>query len=571
MRGSRLLLPLLILPLLLVFAAGCKDGDMGPQGQAGDKGPKGSDGPPGDADTGIAVEACGGCHGPGGVVPVTSITDTGDAHYVDTDSLGPLTASGYRQLAVRVTAVDVTGSSVVIDFTVTDELGGTVDDIFASDGRFTIARLAAGAGTGDSNFWDSLITRNATGSPGTPGAGNQVTQANSERFTTNSGVFVYLGAGSYRYTSNFDPSSVPVVSGSTHRVAIQLSAGDLPAGNGWCDFDANLAVANDCTSTVSNTRDIVKTVTCNGCHGVTSDTKLAVHGGGRTDVEYCVTCHNPGSTDPDSANTVDMKVMIHKIHYGANLAKQPYIIYGFGGSQHDYSHVQFTKDIDDCTVCHTGGGVDETNWAMVPTREACGSCHDHVNFDTGANHGQGGVQQTNTLCAFCHPAGGEETVTLRPVATVHRGMARADEGGLYAGGGNGFAIENLTPGPGANDLTIDYSVTKQGVGKMDLATALEWTAGGGASRLAITVGWDTFDYTNEGNRLDTGITAEHRRARRGGGRAGQHGRYLHGRCLAGVLGFEHGDRVDGGPPRSRSRRGWHVRRPHPCQERVRTL
>ena len=33
---------------------------------------------------------------------------------------------------------------------------------------------------------------------------------------------------------------------------------------------------------------------------------------------------------------------------------------------------------------------------------------------------------------------------------------------------------------------------------MDLATASEWTAPFGASRLAITVGWDTADYTNEG-------------------------------------------------------------------------
>jgi OmcA/MtrC family decaheme c-type cytochrome len=80
---------------------------------------------------------------------------------------------------------------------------------------------------------------------------------------------------------------------------------------------------------------------------------------------------------------------------------------------------------------------------------------------------------------------------------VHQGVARATEGDMYAGA-NGFAIEGFTPGPGSNDVTIDYSVSKQGVGMMDLATAPEWTAGGGASRLAITVGWDTFDYTNEG-------------------------------------------------------------------------
>jgi OmcA/MtrC family decaheme c-type cytochrome len=480
---------------VLALAAGCgEDGTQGEQGEQGEQGPPGPQGPPGDIDNGTSVEACIGCHGPDGAVPVVSITDPDDAHYVDTDPLGPATLSGYRQLSVAISSVDVTGSSVIIDFTVTDELGGTVTDIFAGDGRFTIARLMPGAIPQDSNLYDSLIFRLSTGAPGTPGDGNQATQADSERFTTSGGLFQYLGAGEYRYTSNFDPSSAPVVSGATYRVAIQLSAGDLPAGNGWCDFDANLVLANDCSSPVSNTRDIVQTATCNGCHGVTSDTKLALHGGGRTDVEYCVTCHNPGSTDPDSGNTVDFKVMIHKIHYGSNLTNLPYIIYGFRGSQHDYSNVQYTKDIDDCTNCHTDGGLDETNWATVPTREACGSCHDDVDFDTGENHGSGGIQADNSLCTLCHPADSG----FKPVSVVHQGVARAAEGDLYAGGGNGFTIENVTPGPGSNDVTIDYSITKQGVGLMDLASAPEWTAGGGASRLAITVGWDTSDYTNEG-------------------------------------------------------------------------
>jgi OmcA/MtrC family decaheme c-type cytochrome len=135
---------------------------------------------------------------------------------------------------------------------------------------------------------------------------------------------------------------------------------------------------------------------------------------------------------------------------------------------------------------------------MVPNRDACGSCHDDVNFDTGANHGPGNVggsQPTNQFCAGCHPS---DAPGLAPVMVVHRGVARATEGALYAGGSNGFAIEDLTLGPASDEVTIDFSVTKQGVGAMDLATAPEWTAGGGASRLAITVGWNTFDYTNEG-------------------------------------------------------------------------
>lgn len=155
--------------------------------------------------------------------------------------------------------------------------------------------------------------------------------------------------------------------GDLMRVAIQISAGDLPAGNGWCDFQASLVSANDCVS-IPKLRDIVQTATCNGCHGVTSEVKLALHGGGRTDIEYCVTCHTPGTIDANSDNVLDMKQFIHKIHTGSDLSA-PYQIWGFRNSLHDYSNVAFTKDIDDCTNCHSGGGIEESNWSTVPTIE----------------------------------------------------------------------------------------------------------------------------------------------------------------------------------------------------------
>ncbi|MBW2500026.1 MAG: OmcA/MtrC family decaheme c-type cytochrome [Deltaproteobacteria bacterium] len=403
-----------------------------------------------------SVETCESCHATGRSVPVGDIGLPEDAHFVDSDPDGPLTASGFRRLDATLTLVDVRGSSVVIEFEVEDETGAGVGKLFASDGRFAIARLQEGV-DGDPSEWVNL------GSPST------------ERFT--SGLFENLGGGAYRYTSVFDPTGA-ILDRDTLRVAIQLSASDLPAENAWCDFDADLVSANDCDSRTLLTRDIVQTADCNVCHGPTSDTKLSFHGGGRTDVEYCVTCHNP------SGNT-DMTLLVHKIHAGAELSN------GFRG----YSDVQFTKDLDDCAVCHTGGGVDEDNWKEVPSRDACGSCHDDVNFDTGQNHGAGGVQTTNRLCAGCHPAEGTLAPVRLPVATVHLGEARSIEAAAYRGPGSGYAIESVDYSSSTGEIGVIYSVGRNG-SRMDLEAAPEWAMGGS---LRLLAGWDTEEYANTGS------------------------------------------------------------------------
>jgi len=500
-NAARSILALLVALWGLGLPACVDDGRDGAPGAQGDPGPAGPPGPAPDAEPTTAVETCLGCHGETGVAPVADITDPDDVHYVDTDPDGPLTPSGYRRLVVTITQVDLIGTRVIIDYTVVDEAGDPVTDHFSSDGRFSIARLDPPASLGSSNTWVSLITRIETPTPGVgTGDGSNEIQATTEAFTSSGATFQNLGAGAYRYSSRFNPTSIPVMAGDTLRVAIQISAGDLPAVNGWCDFDANLMVANDCVSPVSDTRDIVQTATCNVCHGETNDVRLALHGGGRTEVEYCVTCHNPGTKDANSENVLDMKVYIHKIHYGSSLTKKPYQIWGFGNELRDFSTITYTKDIDDCTNCHTGAGADVDNWSQVPTIEACGSCHDDVNFATGANH-VGGVQTNNSFCVNCHPQAGVRTAVIAPVETVHYGVARRTEAAHYTGIGNGYQINNLAYNSTSRLLTVDYSVVRDGI-PMNLQTDPQWTAlANGASRLHFSVGWDTAaaDYTNRGS------------------------------------------------------------------------
>jgi hypothetical protein len=48
-------------------------------------------------------------------------------------------------------------------------------------------------------------------------------------------------------------------------------------------------------------------------------------------------------------------------------------------------------------------GAQHTHWLVNQSREVCGSCHDYVNFDTGAGHSPWNFPVTNDdVCVFCH-------------------------------------------------------------------------------------------------------------------------------------------------------------------------
>jgi len=146
-------------------------------------------------------------------------------------------------------------------------------------------------------------------------------------------------------------------------------------------------------------REVVNIDNCNECHGL-----LAVHERTRREYKYCRLCHTSQNIDLESGNSLELKVMIHKIHRGEDLpsvkAGNPYQI-----GEEDFSEVAFPQDIRNCTKCHRNADQAD-NYKERPSREACGACHDDLDFSTGENH-PGGIR-TNEECTICHAAEGDE-------------------------------------------------------------------------------------------------------------------------------------------------------------------
>ncbi len=352
--------------------------------------------------------------------------------------------------------------------------------------RFALAKLEPG-----DVEWQSYINRievKEAGDPGSVPGANSAIQATAERASTSGGIFTDNGDGSYSYRFSFDitdvtdPVSVPFTPSARHRIAMQVSDN---VDNAFLDFVPD---GSDLTQTAS--RDIVMNRSCNECH-----IKLAFHGGDRIAVEYCVSCHNPGSVDANSNNSVDFAVMIHKIHRGADLpgveAGGEYAIWGFRNSKHDYSHVEYPQDIRNCTKCHDGsdpGTPDGDNWKTNPSIRDCQSCHDDISFSEPVPAGMtlhtAGPQPANSDCLPCH--------TAERIAASHEIPGQiAAQRFQY----NVLDIRNTDPGQYPE---VTFSVTDPTMGGIayDIHSDPEFTAPAGASRLAILIGWESDEFTN---------------------------------------------------------------------------
>lgn len=377
--------------------------------------------------------ACALCHADGKVAPV-AIAHNGPALFK--------AAAARFKLNILAATPTAPGSAPVVTFSVTDPTNGDAPYDIKTHPAFT---AAGGAST--------LTVKLGWTKAGLADIGNDGNgQSFGQPININALTASVAGAapGTYTVTS---PTAIPAAQTGTLRVMMDgHPAGDVTTPGTFSDRLQVKSMFRDfaITGTAVARRQVVDIAKCNVCHDV-----LSLHGNNRTNEPgVCVVCHNPNATDKGrraagpfadgkAEESIDFKAMIHGIHAGqasnGGFRAKGIVVYGFGGSANDYSHVVFPGQLSNCTACHTstsyqltglwesptasgilGTTVDTAasatdaadNLRVSPTAAVCSSCHDgavarvHMQ-ENGGNFSstQAGLGGSVETCVLCHGAG----------------------------------------------------------------------------------------------------------------------------------------------------------------------
>jgi OmcA/MtrC family decaheme c-type cytochrome len=372
-------------------------------------------------------------------------------------------------LTVAVQSASIaTDGTVSATYTVTDPAGLPLDTAgVTTPGTIALSFLVATIPQGQEQYV-SYTTRAASGA---------AIASTNQPAADSGGTTATLATGKYTYTfktkapAGFDAHA-------THTIGVYGSRNLTTFNLGTEYASATFNFVPDGTA-VKTTRDVIRDASCDRCHD-----QLSFHGGSRRGIQLCVMCHQPQGFDPDTGNTLDMKVMAHKIHLGSSLpsvkAGKPYQFIGFQNAVSDFSKVVDPADARRCTVCHdqTTGAAQATAYLTQPTRTTCGSCHDDVNFATGANH-PAGAETDDTKCSTCHVAQGatdfDASITGAHVVPVDSSLLS----GLVA------SITNIANGSAGGNPVVTFTL-KDKKGNGVPISAL--------SSLSLTMAGPTTDY-----------------------------------------------------------------------------
>ena len=415
--------------LLTLGIAGCggDDGATGPAGAPGTNGTNGTDGAPGPA----------GPPGSAAVVltPTTPAADFAALNLVATVtsvSVNPKTAATDPGTVVKFKLATDQGVPVV-GFGSTSKASNALEASYPNL-AFSLAKLVPATASTTSKWVNYIVTSMPTtttaAAPGRPS-------------TDNTGKLVDNKDGTYSYTfyrdipgtkaqvdamtvvapnNKADLGDLTFDANLTHRLTIQISGNAPGTGSNTpngatvtpgvplqrpIDVIYDFVPATGAAPAASANRKMVDNANCEQCHSTLGGLpggdggSLDFHGGARNNIEYCVVCHTDqrkygraeatydaatrtfsGSTYVVQGRTVGgAPNFLHKLHVGGVMTNTGY---NYGGVLMDKGG--FSQDIRNCEKCHNPANPATPQaalWKDNPNRQACGSCHDGINFDTG--------------------------------------------------------------------------------------------------------------------------------------------------------------------------------------------
>ena len=384
-----------------------------------------------------------------------------------TTTIPPIPGTPRAGLNATITGATITAGTVVVTFTLTDDSGVGITPVLAATTdpdearvRFTLARINVSAQAGEGGTTTFYEYQNYVTTPVT----SSTTHVSSDQPTFDTGgtlTPVDLATGTWTYTF---ATKVPADANLslTHTAGAQIERTfetQALAANPLYDF---VPAGGAVTTVIQDTT----TAQCNSCHD-----PLQAHGGGRREVGLCQLCHTNQAIDPDTGNTLDFKVMVHKIHAGKDLPTivdgpvgTKYAFVGFRGAVTTFGEkvkacryfdtgtnavvpgpfsglpcdidadcgsagtvpgtcdatttvgVGFPQEVRTCAKCHTQGAT-ASRYKTLPSAAACTSCHDTTNPSdkpspagpTGTNHIPT-IQQgfPDANCRLCHTSSGPE-------------------------------------------------------------------------------------------------------------------------------------------------------------------
>ena len=233
-----------------------------------------------------------------------------------------------------------------------------------------------------------------------------------------------------------------------------------------------------------------------------------------------MTCHNPGTVDQDSGESLDMAYMTHSIHMGEDReGAVEYTIWGFMDFVHPYGEVTYPQSKTYCETCHeaTAAAPDGDAWNASSTASTCGGCHadglvaqnfDSVTgqaeyqFDHGAAESDGGFAAVadDGVCGGCHLG---SISTAGPSLAIHSTISGDQR--FREALGEDFVLEILSAtntGPGETPI-ITFRVADAAGVAYDILTAPEFDVANSAS-LNLYVSWPGIENYNGDTLGNTG-------------------------------------------------------------------